>query len=186
MSIVGRWLGYEHIELRSPLPPEECARRLRDATERSDVSSTDPPVIGQVSESSFLLRKRLPLASRNSFQTYLTGKMAGTDVTWLSCRVGLHPFVIAFMAFWFLMLVTIGVGWVTAGVVQSPSSDNFAPGLLILPMMAAFGVGLVVVARRVARGEKTFLLGVLRDTIEARESKASSAPEAKTVERRSL
>jgi hypothetical protein len=49
------------IELVSPLPPDECAARLREATDNEGLRSSfgARPVIGRVSRRSVRLRKRI-------------------------------------------------------------------------------------------------------------------------------
>src|SRR5262249_30190429 len=98
-----RWLGYETVVLDSPLPRDECVRRLREAVENE--LPAHARVVGRVDDSSLRLRKRL-IAARNSFQTCLTATIEDEGgSTRLFCRFGPHGFVVVFMLFWFLAVL---------------------------------------------------------------------------------
>ena len=105
------------IELLSPLPPEECETRLREATGRDGLLSgfSSWSVVGRVSGRSVRLRKRI--GYRNSFQTVLTGSLEGRDgSTVFRGKAGMHPFVTGFLAVWFGLLTLIGGAAFVAGI----------------------------------------------------------------------
>jgi len=184
MSALARWLGYEHFELQSPLPLDECGRRLREAIEGDGDRFEHPPVIGHVHPPRFRIRKRLPPRSRNSFQTDLSGSLVETGAsTRLACRTAPHPFVVVFMAIWFLMLLDFAISWFTTGL-DGIGGRTVLPFETMIPVaMAVFGVGLVAFGRRMARGEKAYLVDFLCRATEAREIKNDAAASTRTVER---
>jgi hypothetical protein len=172
-----------NVALLSPLPREDCAERLRDAVDSGWTGFGNKPAIGRVDETSFRIRKRLPAAVHNSFQSYLTGRMESDgNATRVLCRFGMHPFVRVFMVVWFVMLFAFGV----AGIVI-PGHGNGEHTFPIVAAtvsigMAVFGVGLVYFGRFFARNEQQFLLDFLAQTIEARPTATRQEPA--TIERR--
>jgi hypothetical protein len=155
------------FDLISPLSREECVRRLR--------SKIDPAwggtVVGSVSETSFRLRKRIYY--RNSFQYSLSGKLIDDNgQTRLHCRIGLHPFVRAFLVVWFGG-VLIGCVAVTIqmanGLMHGSLPTNGWPGAAIPFLMLAGGFALVTAGKYFARDESAFLLDFLHRSLDARD-----------------
>ena len=157
------------VDLISPLSVEECVQRLRFKTAEGWSGS----VVGSVGETSFRLRKRI--GYRNSFQISLYGKIiAENGETRLHCRAGLHPFVRAFLLFWFGG-VSIGCG---AMVIRTIDLLRHAQGALpangwqalAVPFgMLGFGVVLVGSGKYLARDERDFLIDYVRRAVDARE-----------------
>jgi hypothetical protein len=154
------------FDLISPLSREECVQRLR--------MKADPAwsgtVIGSVGQTSFRLRKRI--GYRNSFQYSLSGKMIDDNGgTRLHCRIGLHPFVLVFLAFWF-GVVLIGCGMVSVQTVSALARGaplvGLWPGAAIPFLMLAAAAALVLFGRHLGRGEPGFLIDVVRQTLDAR------------------
>jgi hypothetical protein len=139
------------ILLMSPLPPEECGARLREATDCSWLRwFGSKPVFGRVSGLSVPLCKRI--GYRNSFQTYLTGTLEPHgEGSAFRGTFGKHPLVVAFLVVWFSALVIGGSFFVIAG------PEGKAVGLVIFPLMLAFGVMLVKFGQYLARDEEQFL-----------------------------
>jgi hypothetical protein len=179
-----RWLGYQTDELVSPLSIIECTDRLRSATQSEWTAFGTSPVVGKVDETSFRLRKRLK-ASHNSFQTYLFARLnsEGTS-TRLTCKFGMHPFVVIFMIVW--------LGGVTAGAISSLvvglrqySNGTMPSAAGLVPWgMALFGIVLVGVGRGMARDERKFLMDFLRETIQAQPDVSRSMTRVESVVRR--
>lgn len=148
--------------LISPLSAESCVERLRAAIDSDFTLFGSKPFVGSVGGTSGRLRKRI--GYRNSFQTVtrLTFKSQprGTAIT---CRSGMSVFVYVFMTFWFGFLGLVGLA--TGG-------DN--PGFVVFPLgMMAFGVGLILFGRFLARNEHGDIVAfVARIT----EGKVASAP----------
>ena len=152
------------IDLISPLPRGECVQRLK--------MKADPAwsgaVIGSVGEASFRLRKRI--FYRNSFQASLSGKLIDDQQgTRVHCRVGLHPFVTAFLTVW-IGIVLIGCIWMIASLVSGAIPANRWPQAAIPFLMLAGGVALLKVGQFLSRDEADFLVDFLRKTIDARDS----------------
>ena len=159
------------LELVSPLPREEVARRLKDAVDSDWIMFGGKPVIGRIDPPSFRLRCRINY--RNSFQTFLFGALADDGrKTRLRCRTGMHPFVAVFMAVW---LGGVGLATVVA-LTTMLGPANGAAGLefaAVVPfVMLGFGVALVVLGRRFAGSERERLIAFLAQTVDARESRA--------------
>jgi hypothetical protein len=163
-----RWSGDETIELISPLPQEECIARLRQAVGSEWSLSGGAPAIGRVGDASFRIRKRLPAAVHNSFQTRLRGTLspAGTG-THLHCHLGMHPLIGIFMPLWFCLVLAFAAGWIVIGVERGATGMQFWAGLIIPVFMLVFGVGLIAFGRFLARNERPFLLDFLRQTVDA-------------------
>ncbi len=155
------------LDLMSPLPREECVRRLRSKVGTAWDGAT---VIGSVGENSFRLRKRI--FYRNSFQASLSGKLIDDNgETRLHCRVGLHPFVIAFLAVW-IGFVLIGCMAMIVPLATGAIPANRWPQAAIPFLMLAGGVALLKVGQYLSRDEAEFLVDFLRKTLEARDNQA--------------
>jgi hypothetical protein len=150
------------IDLISPLPREECLSRLIAAViDRTTVT-------GSISKTSFRLRKRIYY--RNSFQASLSGQLIDEGRgTRLHCKVGLHPFVTAFLFVW-IGGVTIGCGAMIVALLSGsiPAQQSMAAAVPFL--MLAGGIALLKVGQFAARDEANFLVDYLRKTLEARDS----------------
>ena len=160
------------LELVSPLKRDEVERRLKDAIDTEWIIFGGKPVIGRVDNGTFRLRCRINY--RNSFQTVLFGTLVEEGRgTRLRGRTGTHPFVALFMAVW---LGVIGLGVATTVAVMPSLPDREAAvavagvSFFVPFVLVAFGVALVWLGRRFARGERERLIGFLRQTVEARDS----------------
>ncbi len=154
--------------LASPFSPEECLRRIRAAAD-VEGSFGSRAVIGWVGKDSATIRKRIPY--RNSFQTSMRigFEASAAQGALLVCRSGMAYFTQIFSAIWFGFLVLIAAAMTlmtVAGRMQFETSPAVAVGAPWL--MVALAVGLVTLGRRMARGEREFLLHFLAETIEAR------------------
>lgn len=162
------------LHLVSPLPLEECCRRLQAAMDSPWVLFGSRPVIGSIAKGRLQASKRIQ--GRNSFQTRLTAELtAEGDRTLIRCQFGMHPFVRAFMALWLGGAVVTGLGWAGVSLVTllTTSSDAHAGtwfGLLapIGPLM--FGWGLLWLGRYMARSERDVLTAFVRDTLNTHQS----------------
>jgi hypothetical protein len=154
---------YRYLDLISPLPRDECVRRLQAAIGPDWIFMgslfTAKPCIGSVSETT--LRLRVRIRYRNSFQTHLYATLADADGhTQLHCRFGTHPSVIVFMSIWFGFVVLAAIA-----MAIKASAAAFVPlGLFV------FGAILVLVCRAVARDEQDQLIEFLETTIDAHEA----------------
>lgn len=154
------------FDLISPLSREECVQRLRSKADPAWSGS----IVGSVGETSFRWRKRIYY--RNSFQYSLSGKLIDDNgQTRLHCRIGLHPFVRAFLAFWFgVVLIACGVVTVSiaGALARGAPLATLQPGAAIPFLMLVGGFALLMFGRYLSRDEPDFLIDVLRQTIEAR------------------
>lgn len=154
----------------TPLPREDCLRRLQEQIDPEGSVFGKRPVIGRVRDRSLRLRKRI--AGRNSFQTFLyAGLVSVGSHTRFDCRFGMHPAVIAFMAFWFGVLL-FGAGGVAAELVGRADADGNAirTPLAVFGPLAMIVLGLVVVAigRYGSKGDVAFLTEFLLGAVEGR------------------
>ena len=162
-------------ELRSSIPVDQCLQRIKAAIDSPWILFGSKPVVGWCGSATFRGHKRI--SYRNSFQTHVVARFSANDGgTAISCRFGMHPAVIAFMAVWFFGVISIGgaliVAFFTGHLIQAGhESANLPPvfGALIPVGMLAFGCVLVGVGRRVARGEAAFLKNFLLETLDAKE-----------------
>jgi hypothetical protein len=96
------------FDLVSPLPPNECVRRLRAATDGMWSLAGSKSAQGAVSDKAIRLRKRI--FYRNSFQCWLSAKLVGEyGQTRLHCSFGLHPFVRIFLEIWIAIVSVVGL-----------------------------------------------------------------------------
>jgi hypothetical protein len=169
------------VTVISPLPREDCLRRLQERIDPDGSVLGKKSVIGRIRERSLRLRKRI--RGRNSFQTFLfAGVSSMGSQTRFDCRFGMHPAIIAFMAFWFGALLVMGgmamseLGSVWAG------SDAFPLGLPIgafLLGLIVFGIGLVALGRFSSKGDVAFLTEFLLGAVDGRIQAPSVASPAR-------
>jgi hypothetical protein len=171
----------EHISLISPLPPEEAVRRLRAEVAGEGSASSAAPVIGEIGERRFRLRKRLlPPITRNSFQTFLRGRVSPEGAgTRIRCRVGLLPFVAVFMALWFVLLWSGGLFAITM-LATGPQPTIALIPLAVISTMTVGAIFMVAWGRRMSKGDGTYLLAFLSRMLEAKEA---AAPRLGSVQR---
>ena len=139
----------ERLELRSPLPPIECARRIASAIDTDSLFSLaflfgSNPVVGRVTESSLRLRRRIKY--RNSFQKLLvvTMRPEGSG-TVISGKFVMHPIIRVFTAIWFTGVIVIGGAlfvralhlFLLGSVLRE---DGVWQGLVFPPCMIVFGL----------------------------------------------
>jgi hypothetical protein len=161
------------FDLVSPLPLSECVRRLRTATDGVWSVGGSKPVQGSVSERAIRLRKRI--FYRNSFQCWLSAKLAEDNgQTRLHCTFGLHPFVLIFLEIWIGIVsvagLTIAMQTTWLWLRGSPLSPNAWLGIVFPLMMAGFAFLLLKVGNTLAQDEPDFLIEFLERTIDAREA----------------
>src|ERR1700722_6206949 len=107
-------IGVQPVELIAPIPPAECAARLRAAIdlERFPLFCFEwlwasKPTLGLVTDSGFRIRKRIWYG--NAFQRFLTAAIrAEGNGTAISGRLAMHPFVQVFAVVWFAGVILIG------------------------------------------------------------------------------
>jgi len=161
--------GSSRIDLVSPLPRDECVRRLRDLTDGFWMIFGSRPLVGRVGESSFNLRKRI--RGRNSFQTIARGIIQqDSGHTRLRCQFGVHPAAVGFMILWFGALSFFGGADIMNAIAGWSSSS--ARSLIAhtgAVVMFAFGLAVVGICRFSARHEQSEILKILTTTLEARE-----------------
>jgi hypothetical protein len=108
--------------------------------------------------------------SGNSFQASLSGKLIDDQQgTRLHCRVGLHPFVTAFLAVWIGGVLIGGMAMIVP-LVSGAIPANRWPQAMIPFLMLAGGVAILKVGQYLSRDEADFLVDFLRKTIDVRES----------------
>jgi hypothetical protein len=175
----------KRIHLVSPLSPAECASRLAAAIDPmsvAPVSLTFPPgskpVIGNVTETSLQIRKRINY--RSSFQTFLAATLrpeAGGTV--IAGDVGLPPLVMAFMLAWFGFAALVGGPLFFFAAWSLLSGSNVEPAMVIFaivpPVMLLGGIGLVLLGRNLARDEGRFLTDFVTRTLNAQAKAMTSA-----------
>jgi len=177
--ILLRALGLETIavELVSPLRRNECVQRLRDHVDAGFGISGMRPVMGNVGETSFLLRQRT--GYRNSFATVLRGTFEEeTRRTRLHCRLSVHPLVRVFMLVWLAGVLAGGCVLGFHAVAPLIHGTTARAGLPIAniaapALMFVFGIVLAKVGRNAARDQQDYLIGFLTRRLDARETPAT-------------
>ena len=168
-------IAFRTIELRSPLSVVDCVARLREAIDPPSKLFGSRPVVGRVDSGGFRLCKRIHY--RSSFQTHAMARFredgAGTRV---SCRFGVHPVILVFVAAWMSIVLVVGArGFVIAlGAVFSSRPEGAAPlalpltGAMLPAAMLVFGAALFGFGRWLARDEERFLTDFLGVTLGAK------------------
>jgi hypothetical protein len=160
------------LELSSPLTPDECVLRLREAIDIEGLAtvlfgSGSKPVIGKVSESYCRLHRRI--AYRNSFQTYLSATLrpmpGGTAI---SASFAMHPLVRIFniISFGFLTLITFILLLATASNGLSGVGHGTLIDLSALAMVG-FQFAILRFGRYLARNDSRVLADFLIEALDA-------------------
>jgi hypothetical protein len=156
------------VELLSPLPYDECMRRIREEVDRWPFGAR--PMVGSLREGRIRVRQRI--GYRNSFQTALTATFTAEGRnTRIRCRFGMHPFVTIFMIYWLSMVAWFGLHALsTTGVAPiNPAQNGAAAIFALMPLlMFCFGLGLMGFGRYLARDEQAFLTDLLITKLDAR------------------
>jgi hypothetical protein len=158
------------FDLVSPLPPNECVRRLRAATDGMWSLGGSKSVQGSVNEKAIRLRKRI--FYRNSFQCWLSANLIGeSGQTRLHCSFGLHPFVRLFLEIWIGIVsvvgLTIAMQTTWLWLRSSPLSPNAWLGIVFPLIMVGFAILLLKFGNYLAQDEPDFLIEFLERTINA-------------------
>jgi len=127
-------------------------------------------VLGEVSESSLHLRKRIRY--KNSFQTFLTATMKPTaDGTCIEGKFAMNLIVRTAMFIWFAFVITFMWSFVRAmgQLLVNSGGHNEVDWMSIVvpPGMLAAGLTVVAVGRYFARNEAQFLKDFLIQTLDA-------------------
>ncbi len=172
------------LVLESPFPPEECRLRILSAAPRDRLlrvgHSRTETVVVRPTKDGFRLRVHR-VRVRNSFAPVLRARLAAhPHGTLIVARIGMYPVVTAFMALWFFLLSLIGGTIVVLSLMNlrtgQPEADGSPiAGLLVPPLMTAFGIGLVLVGRRMAGTDREKMLTFVMQVLHASESSPSRA-----------
>ena len=177
------------VNFIAPFPREECLRRLRETVQQdsgpvgsgfgiggSTWIARKSGVVGKIGDTKICLRKSLSRQIRisnsfqpnNSFQTYLFGQLKEDGgQTRLKCRLGMHPFVIAFLVFWFGLSMFLSNFSRSGLTTINVFSERYVVTFLLF---GSLGSALLIFGRYLARGEEKFLIDFLRRTIDVREA----------------
>jgi hypothetical protein len=157
------------VTLVSPLPREECVRRLRERAAPMWTMYGSLPVAGRIEETGFHIHQRRRM--KNSFRMHLWASLEQwTGQTCIRCRFGMNPFAEVFLILW-VGLVLSGLAVTASSALTSLVNEgNWENTWIVLPPLAmlGFGYGLVRFGKYIARCERAFLLEFLRETLDAR------------------
>jgi hypothetical protein len=167
------------VVLHSSLPPYVVADTLRRSIDEERITlfslsgyKGSRPVLGKVDESTFRLQKRRYY--HNSFAPIFYGRFEPeTGGTRIEGYFDMAQWVKYFMWFWLAMVILIGGQIFLASLKDIVTGSHYIHGdkrigILIPPFMILFGVLLPKVGELLARGEKTFILEHLQQTLVAR------------------
>lgn len=164
--------GIERHRLVTRLSPEECRDRLSAllATQKDEwriLGGPPPgrPLTGAVNEDGFSVLRFS--SGRQSFRTVASGQFVptphGTEVT---IRMGMHPVVLGFVAVLTLLFLAVAL-FGLVGIAQGNPNQHPERFLPVFLLMLVGPPAMVVIGRYMARHDGAFLLGVLRDALEA-------------------
>jgi hypothetical protein len=119
------FVPFENLALRSNLPPEETAKRLKKIVGRNKEYS------GDVLTDSFFLRRNI--TNKNSFLPMVSGTIAPDGHgSLIRVRMKLHPFISVFCVVWCTIALWTGLSWLP-GLMQG-NWQKGAPWLMLLFM----------------------------------------------------
>jgi hypothetical protein len=161
------------MTLRTRFSISECRSRLESAVDAGGFAFSlsgyagSKEILGKIHERNFRLQKRR--SYQNSFAPFFYGKFTPSDGgTLIKGEFRLHPFVRAFMAFWFSFL-TIFV--IAALFLPSGGQPEAAGGrifmLLTAGLLAVFGIGLVKLGQWLGDSERQTITIFLKRMLEA-------------------
>ena len=159
------------VDLLSPLPRAECAKRLHRHISSEWSLLTDSGVVGSIDGDNFRIAKKIYY--RNSFQQYLYAQLSdaggGTRVHGETREMNLKWII--YIACGVAALALLGVLIVMlqhrAQLHDVPLVLLIGPALVV-PLLAVIGVGAVALGRYLARSEQQYLVDFLKSTLEAR------------------
>jgi hypothetical protein len=153
------------MTIKTPLGLEACRSRLQETTKPDSlrsIFSDSGTILCSFSGDRFRLRQKKWY--NNSFEPLFYGRLTpnpgGTEVTG---DFRMRLFVKVFMAVWFGMLTLFLVEFVIKSIQQRDSAPSFL-ALLSVPLMAAFGVGLVAVGKRLGKSQQEAMIQFLDET----------------------
>ena len=168
------------VDLLSPLPRAECAKRLHQHISSEWSLLTDSGVIGRIDGDSFRIRKKIYY--RNSFQQYLYGQLSdaggGTRIPAAGGGTRIHGETREMNLKWIIYpacgVAALAFFGVLVTMLQHRAQLHDVPLVLfigpalVVPLLAAIGVGAVALGRRLARSEHQYLVDFLKSTLEVR------------------
>jgi hypothetical protein len=169
--MIGQLLGFETIEMGSPLSEHECLQRLRDSigSDWSLLPSHD--ILGAVGAHSFRLSVRQGALKRNMFQTFVYGKtMAAGSSTKIVCRFGMQRLAAAIGGILLVAGLTATGVEAVSDLMKAQSLSDVLSAMLFPIIFLIFVAAAIFFGRVLAQDEPFILLKFLRDTIEARET----------------
>jgi hypothetical protein len=176
--LLGLNTGTQHIDMVSPLSPQECATRLRgeiDIEHPRLFSWTglfgSKPIVGRVTESELRLRQRR--VGRNSFQRVFVGRIeTDNGGSIIAGEFGIDPVVRSLMTIWFWGVLIIGGTLFLAALGSTLSGsrafgDGTWMGLIIPAILIVWGLILPRMGQRMAKEEPKFITDFLARTLGA-------------------
>jgi hypothetical protein len=155
------------LTLLSPLPQDECVRRLTEAVDPWWKPLGDKAVFGKVTHEGAWLRRRT--AYKNSLKQMMRLNFADEGGrTRIDCRFGVGALVVLIAVSWILCLAA-GIAGYALTMNRAPDpTDPAALPLFLLPPMAAIAIVVVVLVSR-ASGKKdaAFLTEFVKTTLSA-------------------
>ena len=146
----------ERFTLRSPFPPDEVARRLRQHVAPGWALCTSRPVMGHAGRRFLWLRMASNALGRNAMQPYLFARMEDDEGgTVLACRFLLHPLSLLFLTMWLavLLVMVVTFGRAVGGAFWYLPTVVLLAGFLLL----------IVTGRHFARNDRAALLEFLKE-----------------------
>jgi len=152
---------------------EECRARLTAGVDEERLAFSwsghagSKPILGKLGETGFRLQKRRYY--RNEYAPFFYGRFVSSDRgTLIEGEFRLHPFVRAFMIFWFSFLALFTALVLVQSATGRPGVQADTGRLLgIALFLGVFGVALVKFGRWLGRGEERAIVAFLKTTFEA-------------------
>jgi hypothetical protein len=173
------------VKIQSPLSVEQCATVLKNATVNDTPFGTmfvaTSTIICKFSRNNFRLRQKRSYG--NSFGPYFYGKLQQTETgTEISGEFRIHPFVVAFMALWFGLLILIGGMMVFTSLTQlvtghydHAKNGNPLVGIFGPLIMVIFGIAFVKFGKWLGRSEETKMASFLQEAFSTNKAPSAAA-----------
>jgi len=158
------WHGLGPVEFESAFGLDESVDRLKAATRRVALFSSEEVAAGRVSESRVSLQRVIPMVG-NSFKPFFVGRFERhDDKVILVGRFTMSWFVKSFMVFW-LGICALITAVSALSAIPSPKTASIS---LVGAVMLVSGFALIRFGEWLSRNDPAWLSRVIQKTLEAR------------------
>lgn len=189
---LGRWSQNMEYEFITSIPIDECLNKLEAASEKHSIFgqflnyfSPNYPPSGKPEIKIYGNKFRLfikfdKLLNRNPFHTFFYGELSPSTNggTIIKGKFKMHPFIRAFMAFWFSGVIISGGVFFIISLIHILELDITDAGMyhgtptwevIFVPLLIASGYALVKFGKSLSKDEEVHLIEFIKTTLSASE-----------------